>query len=192
MTASALAPRADASARPLHEAPRRRQRGLTLIEAAAVLAIAALVAAGILVYFQVASSRQKTTDAMSQLMDLQTAIHTLYAGQSNYAGLGNAILIQARAVPNAMVNGAANITHAFKGAVTLGPAGATNNTFTIQFDTVPTDACNAMGVLDLGNSLFGVTLNGTAFTAQALPTPATAAAACQDPTNAVTIIWQFY
>ena len=50
---------------------KKLKKGLTLIEAAMVLAIATLVVAGIMIFFQSASVNSKTNEAMAQLSSLQ-------------------------------------------------------------------------------------------------------------------------
>src|SRR3546814_8062460 len=57
------------------------QRGLTLIEAAMVLAIATLVVAGIMMFFQSANMNARTNEAVGQLGAVQQAVRSVYAGQ---------------------------------------------------------------------------------------------------------------
>src|SRR3546814_9545479 len=72
------------------------QRGLTLIEAAMVLAIATLVVAGIMMFFQSANMNSKTNEAVGQLGAVQQAVRSVYAGQPTYTGLNAQALADTR------------------------------------------------------------------------------------------------
>lgn len=179
-----------------------RQRGLTLIEAAMVLAIATLVVAGIMIFFQSASIGSKTNEAMSQLGDLQNGVRSIYAGQPTYVGLNNAGLIAARIIPSKMVSGA-EIRHAFNGNVTVAPAtyptgGSANNSFTVTYANVPAEACIKMGIFDLGTGMVKLDISGgtaatiidNAAAGTNNRTPAAVGAACG--TGNSTLVWTFY
>lgn len=169
---------------------RARQRGLTLIEAAMVLALATIVVAGVLLFFQSASTSNSTNAAASQLAAVQNAVRSLYAGQSSYAGLDATTLIQSRSLPGNMVNGS-TITSAFKAGVTVAPvASAGNAQFAVTFDGVPTEACSKMATLELGSSLVSVSVNGTTYTTPTRPTPGQATANCNASAQAQ-IVWVF-
>lgn len=179
-----------------------RRRGLTLIETAMVLAIAAVFIAGVMLFFQNASISSKTNEATSQLAAIQQAIRTVYAGQASYdtsTGTMEQALIQTRSVPSKMVDTASNtLRHAFNGPVLIGPAAGGSN-FQVVFNGLPSDACAKMLTMDFGRGL--LTVNGSP-TVQALSdgagsgftgplSPVDAGAACGN-NNTSSIAWTFF
>jgi len=172
---------------------RLRQRGLTLIEAAMVLGIAALVGAGVMLYFQNASIASKTNEAMRQLANVQQSVRSVYSGQSSYTGLAATDLINTRAVPQSMVQGGTNLRNAFNGGITLAAAntgGGTANSFSVTFSQVPNEACSKMSTMDLGNGLVSLVVNGNTFTSP--PTAAAASAACGTGNGTQSLTWTFF
>lgn len=166
------------------------QRGLTLVEAAMVLAVATMVVAGVMIFFQSASMNNKTNEAMAQLADIQQVVRSISSNQPDYASVSTAGLIASNGLPVKMISGA-TVRHAFNGNVTVAPAsfgtGATNNAFTVTYANVPSDACSKMGGFDLGRGHVVLRVGTTTLT---LPTSITAlSAACG--TGNVTMIWTF-
>lgn len=169
---------------------RIRQRGLTLIEAAMVLVIFTLVIAGVMIYYQSASSNQRTNEAMGQLAQVQQAVRAMYAGSPNYAGISTTVIAQGKNLPGKMVSGT-TIRHAFNNTVAINPAnisGGTANGFSVLFSGVPADACIKLLTVDLGTGLADIQVGSG--TATASFTPATATAACATDTNNIT--WRFF
>lgn len=174
---------------------RARQRGLSLIEAAMVLAVAALVVAGVMLFFQNANNAQKTNDAMSQLAAIQQVVRSLYAGQPDYTGLTSNLLAQSRQLPNRMVKGTggtASLQHSFNGVVTVLPQNAAAN-FSVQFAGLPGEACNKMATMDLGTGLVSLAVTGgTATTVSGRTmTPVEANTACGTG-NGASLTWTFF
>ncbi|GJD90736.1 Major structural subunit of bundle-forming pilus [Methylobacterium hispanicum] len=136
-----------------------RRRGLTLIETAMVLALAAVFLAGVMLFFQNASVGSKTNEATSQLAAIQQAIRTVYAGQASYitsTGTMEQALIATRSVPAKMVTAdGAGLRHAFNGPVLLG-ATADGANFQVVFNGLPSDACSKMLTMDFGRGLLTV------------------------------------
>ena len=56
---------------------RRTRRGLTLIEAAMVLTILALVVAGVMLFYQNATTSQKISQAAGQISTIQQAVRSM-------------------------------------------------------------------------------------------------------------------
>lgn len=178
-----------AYARKLHN---NRKRGATLMEMVAWLALAAMIIAGALVLWNVANSSRQTTTALTQLNQIQTAVRTLYSGQSSYTGLTTAILVNSKALQQSMISGA-TIRHAYNGAVTVTPVattnGGANSGFTVSFANIPQDACQQMLTKDLGRGLYEA---GASAKAQQPNLPfslANATASCTATYNTVT--WTF-
>ena len=141
-----------------------RRKGLTLIETAMVLAIAAVFIAGVMLFFQNASISAKTNEATSQLAAIQQAVRTVYAGQASYdAGDGNIIngLVATRSIPQKMVTtDNTQLRHAFNGPILIAPtAGGAN--FDVVFNGLPSDACAKMLTMDFGRGLLLVSGSST-------------------------------
>lgn len=171
----------------------RRQLGLSLIEAAMVLAIAALVVAGVMLFFQSASNSQKTNDALAQLAAIQQATRSLYSGQPDYTGLSASLLANSKQLPNRMVRGTgatATLQHAFNGPVAVAPANS-NQHFTVQFSGIPVDACSKMATMDLGTGLYSIKVGSSAAVQGRTLRPDEANASCGTANDAA-ITWTFF
>lgn len=179
-----------------------RRKGLTLIETAMVLAIAAVFIAGVMLFFQNASISAKTNEATSQLAAIQQAVRTVYAGQASYAGSGTIVegLIVTRSVPSKMVDSTTRtLRNAFNGSVDVQPV-ANGANFDVVFNGMPSDACAKMLTMDFGRGLLSVSGSPTVQTAggsggsegSAGPmTPTDAGNACGS-SNTSSIKWTFF
>jgi len=180
-----------------------RRRGLTLIETAMVLAIAAVFIAGVMLFFQNASISAKTNEATSQLAAIQQAVRTVYAGQASYdSGTGSIVqgLIATRSVPAKMVNTSTQtLRNAFNGDVDVQPV-ANGANFDVVFNGLPSDACAKMLTMDFGRGLLQVSGSPSAQTAGGSGgssgatgpmTPTDAGEACGNNTTS-SIKWTFF
>ena len=180
-----------------------RRRGLTLIETAMVLAIAAVFIAGVMLFFQNASISAKTNEATSQLAAIQQAVRTVYAGQASYdAGTGSIVqgLIAPRSVPAKMVHTSTQtLRNAFNRDVDVQPV-ANGANFDVVFNGLPSDACAKMLTMDFGRGLLQVsgspsaqTAGGTGGTSGSTGpmTPTDAGEACGS-NNTSSIKWTFF
>jgi prepilin-type N-terminal cleavage/methylation domain-containing protein len=167
---------------------RRRRRGFSLIEIAMVLGIAAVLIAGVMVFFTTASNAAKTNDTASEVSAINQATHDLYAGQQNYTAADfSPTLAESGTLPAKYVAGTTLITP-FGGTVTVtGAAGAAGvpSTFTVLLPTLPEAVCNSIATKDFGTGVNLVAIKGDA--GQAAPyTPVAAAPLCKGG-NDVTI-----
>lgn len=173
----------------------RRKRGMTLIEAAMVLAILAVVIAGIMIFYTNADGSRKTSAAISELGAIQQSVRSLYAGQATFTNLANTVLVNSDSLPSKMINGTA-IIHSHNGAVTVAAANAGNGAasgFSVQMNNVPSDACAKMVTQDLGRGLFSVEVGGTTRSITGTPPPfdpATAGTSCGAAANTITWIFR--
>lgn len=135
---------------------RKEEKGLSLIESAMVLALAATVTAGVMFYYQSASDSNKTQSAISEVMSATSAINGLYIGQSDYDGLNVSVLKNSSAIPDNYKNDS-GISNPFGGALMVGAAGTSNNSFGyyIKLDKLPKSACVSLATLNLGTSAAG-------------------------------------
>jgi prepilin-type N-terminal cleavage/methylation domain-containing protein len=167
----------------------RRHSGFSLVELAMVLAIVALLVAGIMLFFSNASTANKTNDAMTELAAVQQVTRSLYAGQPDYTGLDTAVIAAAKQLPNKWVKAGTSLTSPFSSAVTVvaSTTNSANDSFTVTFNGLPDTACNKMVTMDLGTSMLNLSANGTAVPARAM-TPAEANASCNNANNDV-VFW---
>lgn len=177
---------------------RKEEKGLSLIESAMVLALAATVTAGVMFYYQSASDSNKTQSAISEVMSATSAINGLYIGQSNYDGLDVSVLKNSSAIPDNYKNDS-GISNPFGGALMVGAADTNNNNFGyyIKLDKLPKSACVSLATLNLGTSAagYGIGITSpsgvTAFSGSLSPTagkataitPAEAANNCTSSNN---------
>ncbi|BBT78137.1 type 4 pilus major pilin [Escherichia coli] len=140
---------------------KKGEKGLSLIESAMVLALAATVTAGVMFYYQSASDSNKTQAAISEVMSATSAINGLYIGQSDYTGLKASVLINSSAIPDNYKDKSANtIRNPFGGQLTVTP-GSTDKGYgySIKLDQLPKSACISLATLNLGTSAAGYGIN---------------------------------
>jgi type II secretory pathway pseudopilin PulG len=173
---------------------RFRQRGLTLIEAAMVLAIVTLVIASIMLFFQSASNNNKTNATLSQIAAVQSAVQALYNGQADYTGLNTAVIAAAKVLPSKMVSGAF-IKHSFNDDLTV-EAATPANQYTMTIVGIPVEPCIRLMTQDLGRGMALLAANGNAGHIQRAATPSEALAECGVAGSATdddsTIVWTFF
>lgn len=175
------------------ETCRKDQRGLTLIELIAGLAIMASVIVGALSLFNTTSNSQKATQISTEIHGLRSAMSKLYSGMGTFGTANmNTMLVTAGKVPSTLrvtPGTPPTIAHGFGGNVVV--TGATSF-YHISLTGVPQDACveilTGSGTWDAVSHTTAPTLPG--LTAAALPAnhlananfptvdPATAATAC--------------
>lgn len=131
------------------------EKGLSLIESAMVLALAATVTAGVMFYYQAASDSNKTQAAISEVMSATSAINGLYIGQNGYTGLDGSVLKNSSAIPENYKNGS-NIMNPFGGKLEVGAANAgIGYGYHLTLTELPKSACISLATLNLGTSAYG-------------------------------------
>ncbi len=186
---------------------RTLRKGLTLIEAAMVLTILALVIGGVMLYYSSANQSRQTSVAAGQVGAIQNAVRGVFAGQSNYGTTGTALNPNIfQSLPASMLKDqAGSLQHAFNGPILVaaGDAGGGDGSgFTITLQGVPQQACLKLATMDLGRSTTGIkavtgsgggaATQGSAVGTDIPPmTPANAQSACGTATNS-TVSWMFY
>ncbi|WP_251041665.1 type 4 pilus major pilin [Escherichia coli] len=135
---------------------KKEEKGLSLIESAMVLALAATVTAGVMFYYQSASDSNKTQAAISEVMSATSAINGLYIGQSSYENLSASVLTNSSAIPDNYKNGD-KIYNPFGGELVVGSAETSNTTFGyyLTLTGLPKSACISLATLNLGTSAKG-------------------------------------
>ncbi len=135
---------------------KKEEKGLSLIESAMVLALAATVTAGVMFYYQSASDSNKTQSAISEVMSATSAINGLYIGQNGYTGLNANVLKNSSAIPDNYKKGA-GISNPFGGDLNVNAADNANTAFGyyIELTKLPKSACISLATLNLGTSAAG-------------------------------------
>lgn len=183
---------------------KKAEKGLSLIESAMVLALAATVTAGVMFYYQSASDSNKTQSAISEVMSATSAINGLYIGQSNYENLNVTVLKNSSAIPDNYKKGN-GILNPFGGDLNVGPAqqGNTNFGYYLELTKLPKSACISLATLNLGTSAAGYGIGirapeslgsfgsgGTNGMSKATAiSPSEAAGACNDNSNNNTVTY---
>ncbi|HCN5999209.1 TPA: type 4 pilus major pilin [Escherichia coli] len=176
---------------------KKEEKGLSLIESAMVLALAATVTAGVMFYYQSASDSNKTQAAISEVMSATSAINGLYIGQSSYSGLQAKVLVNSSAIPDNYkdkVN--SKILNPFGGElkVEVPTNSSSSYGYALTLEKLPKSACINLATLNLGTSAAGygigmTNLNNVSFKSNITTTdqakltaitPAEAADACTD------------
>lgn len=140
---------------------KKEEKGLSLIESAMVLALAATVTAGVMFYYQSASDSNKTQAAISEVMSATSAINGLYIGQSNYDGLTATVLKNSSAIPDNYKKGS-NILNPFGGNLTVSSGGSGSGYgYKLELTNLPKSACISLATLNLGTSAAGYGINIT-------------------------------
>ncbi len=157
----------------------KNQRGLTLVELLAALAVVAAVVAGALALYNAASVSQSSTQLLQDVTSIRGAVKSIWASQGNY-GDGSLVstLVAANRLPTTVrvSDDGTTLTHVLGGAVTI--TGDTN-TFDIGVAGVPKDVCIS---LSTGTTSWSGVKIGSA--AQTIPlTPTAAATACSADKN---------
>ncbi|HCO1556806.1 type 4 pilus major pilin [Escherichia coli] len=140
---------------------KKAEKGLSLIESAMVLALAATVTAGVMFYYQSASDSNKTQSAISEVMSATSAINGLYIGQNNYAELSAQVLTNSSAIPDNYKKGN-TIMNPFGGELVVAAAGNGAYGYSLQLTKLPKSACISLATLNLGTSAAGYGINFTA------------------------------
>ncbi|EPC9116433.1 type 4 pilus major pilin [Escherichia coli] len=135
---------------------KKEEKGLSLIESAMVLALAATVTAGVMFYYQSASDSNKTQSAISEVMSATSAINGLYIGQSSYENLNVDVLKNSSAIPENYKKGT-TISNPFGGDLKVGPAAKSVTYFGyyLSLTKLPKSACISLATLNLGTSAAG-------------------------------------
>ncbi|HDV8831615.1 TPA: pilus assembly protein [Escherichia coli] len=135
---------------------KKEEKGLSLIESAMVLALAATVTAGVMFYYQSAADSNKTQAAISEVMSATSAINGLYIGQSNYDGLHERVLINSSAIPDNYKNKTSNkISNPFGGELNVTAGNNNGYGYKLELTQLPKSACISLATLNLGTSAAG-------------------------------------
>lgn len=157
----------------------KRQLGQLSVEFVGVIALVALVLAGIAYYLFVGRIQTKTNTAISALSTSVGGAQRLYNNDPDgYTGVTNQVLIDNKVIPDAMVQGAGTIVSSLGGAVTVTPAGTNDSRIQFAYAAVDDDACSDF-VMGVEQWFYTISVNGATVKdvdpTQATPVPLDAA-----------------
>lgn len=122
-----------------------KQRGVTLMELIASLAVMSVIVVGAVALYGSASSSEMSTTMSKDLNAIQAATKQIFNGQGTYGASGtnlNNILVTAKKIPTTIaVDTTATpntLTHRNNGTVTVA---STGSSFTIALTQIPVDVC---------------------------------------------------
>jgi len=180
----------------MRPAAKRIRRGLTLIEAAMVLVILALVVGAVMLYYQGANSSRQVSAVSGQIAAVQQAVRSAFAGQADLTGLDNASISQY--LPSTMLasttGGAGTaqvgqLRHAFNGPLTV--TTPDQSYFVVTLDRIPYDACKRLATMDMGRAALGFSIGAPATAVNPPPMNRTDANTNCGATGVRTLSWAF-
>lgn len=166
--------------RPSSSAPitSSRRHGFSLIEIAMVLAIVAIMLAGVMLFFIQAGNNRKTIETLAEIEQVVSAVHTIYAGNMMYENLQTSVVSKSGLLPSSWVlNG--GIVTPYGGSLTVNTY-STASFINIWVNNLPRDACIKIATADLGTASYSRNINWVTDTGQKPFTPTQANSACNN------------
>jgi len=146
---------------PLNKKLRRlilSEQGLTLIEASMVLALAAIVTAGAMLYYQSARDNNSLLDAQSEFGAIQAIVHSIYSERTGYEGLATSVTQGSSGIPSNLRDAGGNPITPWGGAITISSPHP-YSIYNIEFDSIPAGACVPLVAEAVGASLTDIVVN---------------------------------
>lgn len=165
---------------------KRRELGLTLIEASMVLALSAVVVAGVMMYYQSASENNRVQNAASELGIIQTIVAGVSSNGNSFDGLSTSVLTNNTAIPPSLQQSGTAIDP-WGGHVDLNNV---TSQYIVAFENVPEDACLTLLGQQLGGDLVAIGTD-TATAGTVTPSVAEAMSICGSSGGSRTIAWTF-
>ncbi|WON76971.1 type 4 pilus major pilin [Serratia sp. UGAL515B_01] len=166
---------------------KKLQQGLSLIEAAMVLALSAVVVAGVMAYYQSASTNEKTERTITEIMAVIASVNSIYSSAPDFSGLSSTVIAKSGFFPSSFVykkdDGQLSIMAPYGDDIVVSDGTSFNkkieneNAYYHIGVFAPRDVCANLARLDLGSSLVAVNIAGRLFMGN-LPTIKEAQEAC--------------
>ncbi|PLY99998.1 hypothetical protein CY652_23335 [Burkholderia sp. WAC0059] len=189
---------------------RSRQRGLTLLEAIAVLGIAAIVLVGAISLFHNATTAASASRLVDEVTGIENNVRSLstsandgvaqilYASsQSSQAQTGALMtqLAEANVFPQTLevstVGNTTNVTDEWGGSVLVSPSQTVSNQLAVSFLIVPPDVCTRALIAPGDWLAVSVNGDGAVSTFTSTPSLAQAQTACDTSTGFNIVTWSF-
>lgn len=134
-----------------------KEQGLSLIESAMVLSLAATITAGVMFYYQSTSDSNKTLKTIEEVMTVTSAINGLYTGQKDYKNLSSLTLLGLSVIPDTYKSGY-DILNPFGGRLEVTSYNSNAN-YKIKLTNLPKQACIRLATQNLGTAAKGYAIN---------------------------------
>ncbi len=137
----------------------RRRTGFSLVEISMVLAIVALLVAGIMLFFSNASDARQSEEAVTEAVAVEQAVYSLYEGQADYSGLDTATVADSGLLPRKWASDGA-MSNPYHGRVVV-YADQVNYGFDIVFYGLSQKGCSDMALAgaQMGSNLVQMVIN---------------------------------
>jgi hypothetical protein len=113
-----------------------------LSDTALAVVVGTLTLVGVVGFFQTSSVNAKTNNEVANFTALVGNIRSAYyAGGSTYVGMTDGNLASSKIAPGPLIRGGNSLMSAFNHPITVAGAAAPGATFTINYVSIPDDAC---------------------------------------------------
>jgi type II secretory pathway pseudopilin PulG len=166
----------------------RNQAGISLMELIAALTVIAAIVVGALALYNSASTTQRATQVLQDVLALRSGVQLLYRSQGGYGAASlTPSLFAAGKVPTTVFspNDGTDLVSVFGAPITITGAGGT---FIIQVNDVPRGACISLATAQ--SDWIDVTIGGNAAIVGRTLTVAEATAQCNAATGQNDIIFE--
>lgn len=126
-----------------HHINNKGKQGFTDVSLLFTIAVIAVFIIAIAAAAKMALDWKERSDFALELNTMSTSIKNKFAGQGNYAGLSNTVVIKGDLAPKKWIAGS-NLVTPWGGNVSVLPANS-NSQFTITLSDIPEKACTALG-----------------------------------------------
>jgi type II secretory pathway pseudopilin PulG len=180
--------RSNTAVRSMARGSRAHSRGVTLLEVIAYLGVAGMIIVGSVSMLTKAFSSSEVATAQQQIEAIHTSVKKLFGASATYGTADMTTnLVQAQALPTTLRIGgtatAPTVQNKWGGGVTVTGA---NNQFTLQYASVPRDACIEIITSLPINHWASATVGSNVATTFPIPL-GTAATSCTAGTNTIAL-----
>lgn len=140
------------------------EQGLSLIESAMVLALAATVTAGVMFYYNNAKEKHNLNESIKQIQTIAATVNKLYAGQSMHNEKDNFFLMQSisevSGIPLKSIGGELVYATPTGDGIKLEPPKSSDRVYRMEVKTNSRSSCMNFAALNLGTLMKGKTQVG--------------------------------
>jgi len=123
---------------------KQKRKGYSLLEITIGLAVLSIVLVAVLYMYPKLKSSSNINNEMVNMNTIVTGINSIYNGNSNYSGLNNKVLIQAKIIPTSITTDpSGKILNSWSGDIIIKSEMSTGNgtLINITYTDVPRDQC---------------------------------------------------
>lgn len=138
-----------------------KRRGVTLIEVLFVLGIASVLLGMVMLFLSSATQKRKTQELLTEINLLIDASNTLTSSSNKYTTLSPDVLVKSGLIPTRFISNGQLVTP-FGGSIDVIPfnytEGGEDFYLAFNFNGLPRESCEWIGVQDFGGSAQSVTV----------------------------------